>query len=376
MERRANGESGAASRAAALGFVALGFVLAFAVGSGGDARGDAHPRLPGPSPRGRAEGYDARAENARCEACHEDVAAEWRGSLHQRAWTDPVFTSAYVLEPIAFCRGCHAPEADARSSPPEGARAVGVGCVTCHVEDGEIIGARGRAPSGEVHGVRADPRLATTAACASCHEFDFPRRQGALMQGTVTEHRQSRHADSSCQTCHMKASRGPSGKPRRDHRFAAHDDPALLRSAVEARAAGRSERTITVSLRAGRVGHAFPTGDMFRRLEVRASAVDMEGKPSFAAPPVVLERVFRADVGGNGADRVEVRDDRVAASGEERDVVLTFPESIDGRTVRWEVAYQRMGHAMAASFGVDQASDEVVVARGTLDGKTTPGKTP
>src|SRR5262245_3846410 len=104
------------SRALVIAVVAPS-ALALALTSPPAALGGGPPGLPGPAPRERAEGYDAGVENARCEGCHADVAAEWRGSMHQRAWTDPVFLAAYALEPLSFCRGCHAPEADPERSP-------------------------------------------------------------------------------------------------------------------------------------------------------------------------------------------------------------------------------------------------------------------
>ncbi len=45
---------------------------------------------------------------------------------------------------------------------------------------------------------------------------------------------------------------------------------------------------------------------------------------------------------------------------------MRFPASTDRFSVRWVVAYQRMDHAMAASFDVEQARDEIVVARGLI----------
>ncbi|MDI1451016.1 multiheme c-type cytochrome [Polyangium sp. 6x1] len=299
-------------------------------------------------------------ENARCEGCHEDVAAEWRGSLHQRSWTDPVFLAAYSIEPLPFCRGCHAPAADPQKPPDPGARAMGVGCVTCHADlAGEPVLA-GPMP----HRSRSAPGFDTAAACDGCHEFDFPRRKGARMQATLTEHRASQHADTPCQTCHMKPVARARGRSGKGHRFEVREDPALLRSAVMAAAAPRSARSIVVTLRAAAVGHAFPTGDLFRRIEIRASSVE---NTSLRAPAVALQRVFRLEGSESGsASRIEVRDERVPASGAPRDAVLVFPDSIEGQTIRWEVVYQRMGPTLAASFGVDLEKDEIVVAAGTL----------
>src|SRR5690242_20472942 len=68
-------------------------------------------RVPMPGPyRGRLAA--AVAANADCISCHDDQAVEWRGSRHQQANTNSAYTHAFAIEPTAFCRGCHAPEAD------------------------------------------------------------------------------------------------------------------------------------------------------------------------------------------------------------------------------------------------------------------------
>ena len=72
--------------------------------------------MPGPA-RGRGR-PGAAAVNALCEGCHEEVAREWRGSLHRRAYVDRSFAESLAREPDPFCRGCHAPEADPQSPPP------------------------------------------------------------------------------------------------------------------------------------------------------------------------------------------------------------------------------------------------------------------
>src|SRR5689334_7744989 len=91
-------------------------------------------RLPGPfwsaAPR-RAE--ETVALNASCEGCHADIAAEWRASQHHVSFTEPFFQRALAIEPMPFCRGCHAPEADPRVPPPPSLAELGVGCITCHL---------------------------------------------------------------------------------------------------------------------------------------------------------------------------------------------------------------------------------------------------
>jgi hypothetical protein len=348
---------------------------------------------PASQAQGSAAGDGAAAENRGCEDCHTEIAAEWRGSLHHRSWDDPVFLTAYVIEPLAFCRACHVPEADPAQAPPEAARRLGIGCVTCHVRAGEVVGARDVRPSplpdggpspppdgGQLlssgvtaglarHAVRGDPSLATAAACARCHQFDFPQPQKALMQGTGDEHRASPYASSSCQQCHMPAVIGAAGKSHRSHDFRVIGDAVRLRSAVTARAWQAEEQTVVVSLATARVGHAFPTGDMFRRLEVRARVAGEGGEGGVKATPVVLARRFVMVPGPGGPQRKQTGDDRLPASGEAREVRLRFAEGLAGRAVRWEVVYQRMDAGMAATFGIDPAADEVIVAEGVLPPK-------
>jgi hypothetical protein len=322
------------------------------------AAGAEQERLPGPAPQDREAGFDAAAENARCESCHADIAAEWRGSLHHAAWDDPLFLTAYVIEPQAFCRGCHAPEGDPEVMPSEAARRLGVGCVTCHVQGGDVVGVHAR--SGGDHGVRGDARLATAAACDGCHQFEFPVAQDAPMQGTGEEHAASPHAGESCQSCHMKRVADADGREHTRHDFRVFGDRDLLASAVVARAARSGDRAIAVTLRTGAVGHAVPTGDMFRRLEVRARA------GTDAAPPAILARRFRFVDGPEGRERRQIGDERLPASGAPRVVTLAFDAPIAAREVRWQVVYQRMAEDMATLFGVDPAADEIIVAEGIL----------
>lgn len=174
------------------------------------------------------------ARQAECESCHTAIAAEWRSSLHHTSFTDPDIRRALSVEPDPFCVNCHAPEPD---------RDVGIGCVTCHQPAGDAVVA---APS-----------------CVSCHEFDFPdakkRRTPLAMQRTVTEH--AGRADT-CTTCHMTKVNGHT-----DHRFPAARDDAMVKSAVAIRVL-RDGPEAVISLAPGRIGHAFPTGDLFRRVRI------------------------------------------------------------------------------------------------------------
>jgi hypothetical protein len=316
----------------------------------------------GPARAGKSDGARRAGLNARCEACHAAEARAWRGSLHQRAFSDRLFQSAYTLEPLAFCRGCHAPEADPARSPPLELAALGVACTTCHVDsEGQITASRvsGNAP----HAVRSEPALATRKACARCHEFEFPTLPGAFMQSTLSEHANSSAHGRECQACHMPLS-GERGAPRHD--FTVLGDPELVRSAVKISASRWNERSIEVTLRPGAVGHAFPTGDLFRRLELRACVEQADRE--ICAPPGHLGRRYRVQVTPEGTRRVPIADTRLPAPGTapSSSVRLAFELDVSKLPVRWSVVYQRADDAMARVLGLDLRADEMLLASGQL----------
>jgi hypothetical protein len=323
-----------------------------------------------------AERTQRVAQNASCAGCHPDIAAEWMRSLHQRAWKDDVFQQAYAVEPLAFCRGCHAPESDPAREPTARAQAIGVGCVSCHLMADGVHAAKANARAD--HPIVVDATLATPQACARCHQFDFPIDAHQVhpepMQDTLAEHAASLAATTPCQTCHMPMVDGMGGK-HRSHAFSVIADEAMLRRAVTTRAErldGPAGPTVRVTLRAAAVGHAFPTGDMFRRVEVRAIAIDEHGATIATATPVALQRRFEdrpRDPGGSDLtfERVEAEDSRVPAPGRgERVVSLPLSRKASRARLVYSVVYQRMSTPMAAAFGVEQVLDEIVVARGEL----------
>jgi Cytochrome c554 and c-prime len=265
---------------------------------------------------------DAVARNAACESCHQDVAEEWRASLHRSSYTDGDYQRSFAIEPLAFCTSCHAPEATAAA--PEPARAaLGVGCVTCHAP-----GHAGR------------PR-----ACAGCHEFAFPDGVGK-MQLTVTEHRVSARTTTPCEGCHMprlgQRDRQPNSRMRRDHRFAASRDPSMLARAATIQAT-RTATGVTVHLEPRDVGHALPTGDIFRRLRI---VIESEQDTRTRAQ-VFLSR--KSKLGGG-------YDDRPFVDGRPRDVAI--PIAASGRSLRWAVFYERVAHPTT----LDESSAEVLAS--------------
>lgn len=277
------------------------------------------PPMPRPGPRATPQGV--RAKNDACIGCHREAAETWRSSLHAAAFSNPVFGRSFAREPNEFCVGCHAPEGVAQAD-------LGVACITCHDPSG--TGAVLAAPRADAkdapHPVRRARAFAGDAACAGCHEFAFPDiaargDDGAKMQRTIEEHGRSRYASTSCASCHM---------PRGSHAFAVASDPAMLKSALDVTARREGEKLVLV-LTATNVGHAVPTGDLFRRLLVVATAGDVRRE-------VPLGRRFRFERRGDARIQREIADDRVHNT---RTVEIALPKG----PATWHLDWQRVGGA-------------------------------
>lgn len=273
---------------------------------------------------------------ADCAACHEKAAAEWAGSRHAVAGTNPVFWEAWTRFPLGWCVHCHAPLAEGQRAtlggvarpgalltpaPPAGAWNDGVSCTVCHVRDGAILSARPPSEAAEAaHPTVHEPALGTVAACEGCHDFPFQRHdapRGELWlsdqpsQATVAEWATSTAAAEgrACQACHMGAE---------GHRFPGAHAPDLVRGALQVQVGPDGAFT----LRAPDAAHRIPTGDPFRRL-VLQTCVD----PACVEPvdQVVLRRSF-------------ARDDRTWVEVADRTVPPQTPSSPAVRELRLDVA--------------------------------------
>lgn len=323
--------------------------------------------LPGPAPRARLEpvaGIGLPTDEG-CVRCHQEIALEWEGSLHRRAWQNGYFPRAYAAEPTPFCRKCHAPSADPGAEPSLAARELGVGCTACHVVPAGITGVNAQPARPGGHAVIGDARLATEAACGGCHDFPFPGpAELALgpMQDTLGEHARSAAAATPCQGCHMLAVPSRGGGTHRSHAFRVQGDGAMLARAVVVKAAELDAGELRLSLAPGAIGHAFPTGDLYRQVEVRALPLDAAGRPLSGGSSEILARSFRATRIGPGAQtQVQRADTRLTGP---RTLRLPLPPGT--RRVRYQIVWQRMPPELASRLGLVMREHEKVVIEGEL----------
>lgn len=323
--------------------------------------------LPGPAPRAplaEVPGVGLPTDET-CARCHEEIAAEWRASLHHRSFQNAYFLRSHALEPTPFCRKCHAPSADPSSPPPPEARELGIGCTACHVVPAGIVGTKGapRGPGG--HEVIGDPRLGSSLACGGCHDFPFPALPGqpaGPMQDTLGEHRRSAYASTPCQGCHMPLVPSKKGGSHRAHGFKVQEDKAMLARGVSVKVALLGPGEVRLMLAPGAIGHAFPTGDLFRQVELRAIPLDDADRPLPGGSREVLGRTFApARVAQEILPRVEVADTRLREQK-----LYSLPVPRETRRARYQIVWQKMPPAIAARLGMSAADHEVVVSEGIV----------
>jgi hypothetical protein len=119
----------------------------------------------------------------------------------------------------------------------------------------------------------------------------------------------------------------------------------MIRSAVDADVARADAAAVAVRLLPGHVGHAFPTGDLFRRVVVEAELRDETGAVQ-ASRRRDLARAFGVRPNARGElTRFDLSDDRVGA-GLEPCFTMDFApvRGIDKPTIHVEIAYERVEH--------------------------------
>lgn len=323
-------------------------------------------RLPSSAP----ERTDASSveRNSACVRCHELEAAQWRTSRHRQSFVNQEFERAFAVEPLAFCRDCHAPESASVRS--DSADDIGVACVTCHLAGESVLAApkpffsSGLAP----HRLERRSDFAASGACRSCHEFSFGddsrRRTPLLMQSTVSEHAASGETRS-CADCHM---------PAGSHLFGATRDPAAHQAAIRARAERTGPTTLRITLESNGVGHSYPTGDLFRRVRVSAEAVVDEFR-LVSQDEAFLQRRFGTGLDERNASIREQVDDNRIRPGSPSFIDLELGSQAHNARMDWRVELERVLHVGDGQEARAMLADSTLIARGTLPAPTDPPAT-
>lgn len=230
--------------------------------------------------RVRAEDKWLSGANKDCASCHQSAYDNWSKSRHKFAFTNELYRESHEREPSAWCLNCHAPFAVKGAQPLDLAQRLqkeaGVSCNVCHVRNNRVIVSKIPAPKkGEAaHDYILEPQISTARFCESCHEFNFPsadskpeaghnfRYSDVPMQATYSEWLGSGFSGTTCQQCHLYSGSNQS------HRFPGGHDKQLLTQAVRLEAERNAEGKLHLRIFTVGIGHAFPTGDLFRTLRI------------------------------------------------------------------------------------------------------------
>lgn len=243
------------------------------------------------------------ANSKQCGDCHSAIYKEWRSDEHSTAWTGEHFRTFTIEREREYgrveCLSCHAPKPilevglDKKAEVRETERADGVGCLSCHVKNGESYGPNG---SGGPCGGKVEPALKTSQACWPCHSTHnlFKEYEASKYPGEGV----------TCQDCHMDRIKAPAvdGKPareRRSHYIRGGHDLRTLKEAVKLYVSVKGG-TATVKVTNVGAGHGVP-GEINNRNMVCEVAVEndkrqvlREYKIIFRAPPRLLRNKIRS----------------------------------------------------------------------------------
>jgi hypothetical protein len=182
------------------------------------------------------------------------------------------------------------------------------------------------------------------------------------MQDTLAEHARSTAAATPCQGCHMPRVASRAGGTHASHAFTVQGDAHMLAQAVTVDAATLGVGEVHLAVSPGAIGHAFPTGDLLRRVEVRAAPIDAAGRALAAPSVVVLERTFGTERSGrDGFARVERSDTRLVAPR-----ALALPVPRWARRARWQIVWQRLPPSLALKLGMAMRDQELVIQEGIV----------
>ena len=150
----------------------------------------------------------------------------------------------------------------------------------------------------------------------------------------------------------------------RSHAFLGGHDAALVKSAVDVEAE-RSANGARITITPRELGHAFPTGDLFRRLEVSAEAIGPEWQV-VARERRYLTRHWQRQPSPFGVVlRRATLDDRPLA----RAAIIDLPlgDGAASLPIAWRVAYQRVEHPRSEREQDSNVEGEIELGGGTLE---------
>ncbi len=167
-----------------------------------------------------------------CGGCHEEIYAQWNGSMHSMSHKDPVYERLFIIASREtngsfdpFCTKCHAPIdylsgkiPSANNYTVSGISEKGISCDFCHTVNatqgrgnGSFVSSPGRIKRGSFndsnystfHSTEYSDLQTKAEFCGMCHDVKHPFN-GLVLENTFTEWKEGPYNETTpCQHCHM-----------------------------------------------------------------------------------------------------------------------------------------------------------------------------
>ena len=284
-----------------------------------------------------------------CAQCHSEIYKTWSNSRHAASFRNPNFRHSVEESHVkGWCLNCHQPLRRLTNELGE-ASDDGVSCAVCHIRNDTFLVSKPLSAKGrEQHPAsRVEATLNSSAFCAGCHQFSGPTAthpityMGDPLQNTFNEWASSTDPQKHCQECHM---------PKGAHTFPGGHHIEMVNTALSVQ---HNAQSLTISTTTS-VAHAVPTGDPFRRLELRICGV--------SCSTILQRRTFGiVHTYINGTMRI-TKDTRLQAPGQPGDrVSVPLPKGAK----KWELYYFYADPRLHTKLPQDEVS--VLLQSGTLE---------
>ena len=224
--------------------------------------------------------WEGKLESSKeCGNCHKEIYEEWKTTRHRVAFTNELYKESHEREPLTWCVNCHAPmvktNGDLEKIEDRVFTEEGISCIVCHKRGDKILTAHTPSKPKE-HEYIEVKEMKRSEFCENCHQFNFPVGTGNVphknfkysnqpMQNTFTEWQMSYfYGKETCQDCHMQPKEG-----YKTHFFPGGHNRDYLSKSFSVSLSKVSNSSIKLTVIGKRLGHAFPTGDLFRTLIVK-----------------------------------------------------------------------------------------------------------
>jgi len=133
---------------------------------------------------------------SQCGECHIEIYKEWTESLHSKSYSSDSFRLATNDHSFEDCLGCHTPVSIHAAGVPAARNAIreeGVTCISCHFNQGTLIGPIEPTATVVPHEVGVEKEFFTTSSlCGTCHQGTYEEWRNAAIENKKN-----------CQDCHM-----------------------------------------------------------------------------------------------------------------------------------------------------------------------------